>query len=125
MTVRGWIIFSQTNQKNITDSLVEAWAAPWLGTAGHKACLRAARALDSHDLINIANEIENIQHNVLLLWGEKDTFLDVSSGRRLVERIKSARLEIHPTGGHSLPIDQPEWVATRISNFLEEQTDAA
>ena len=113
-----------TNQEIITDGLLEAWAAPWLGTAGHQAYLRAARALDSHDLTNIEKEIENIQHDVLLLWGEKDVFLDVSSGIRLAENITSARLKTHPGGGHFLPIDQPEWVATQISNFLEEQTDA-
>ena len=112
------------NQKIITDGLIEAWAAPWLGVSGHKAYLRAARALDHQDLTEIRNEIEKIQQDVLILWGEKDAYLDVTSGDRLAKAISSARLEIHPEGGHFLPIDQPEWVANHISVFLEEQTNA-
>ena len=109
------------NQEFITDNLIEAWAAPWLGVSGHKAYLRAARALDHHDLTNIRDEIENIKQDVLILWGEKDAYLDVTSASRLAAGIRSARLETHPEGGHFLPIDQPEWVAKRISTFLEER----
>ena len=102
----------------LTDELVEAYVAPWMGLVGRQSYLRAARALRTEDLAEQMGAVEAISCPVLVLWGERDVFQDISYGQRLVDALPDARLEVCSDGGHFLPEDRPEWVAEQISSFV-------
>lgn len=102
----------------ITDELVDRYADPFRDLGGRMAYLRAARALDNRDLLDITDEIEAIDKPVLILWGDSDVFQDVEYGRRLADALPDARLVVIDEAGHFLPEDQPEVLAQHIRAFL-------
>ena len=55
----------------------------------------------------------------LLLCGAHDRVADPVCSQRLA-RAWNGHLEVHPEGGHDLPIDAPEWTAAHIVRWLHE-----
>ena len=53
----------------------------------------------------------------LVLASEGDRLVDPSCSRALAARWKAA-IELHPSAGHDLPLDDGEWVAGRIREWL-------
>ena len=51
---------------------------------------------------------------VLVLGSDGDRFVSPACPRKVASHL-GARLEVHPTAGHDLPLDAPEWVAERIA----------
>lgn len=102
----------------ITDAVVDRYADPFRDLAGRMAYLRAARALDNRDLLDMAGEIEAIGKPVLILWGASDVFQKVEYGHRLAGALADARLVVIDEAGHFLPEDQPEVLAQHIREFL-------
>lgn len=102
----------------ITDEVVDRYADPFRDLDGRMAYLRAARALDNRDTLDIAAQIEAIDKPVLILWGDHDVFQSVDYGRRLADALADARLVVIAEAGHFLPEDQPEVLAQHIRGFL-------
>lgn len=102
----------------ITDEVVDRYAGPFRDLEGRMAYLRAARALETRDTLDIADEIEAIDKPVLILWGDGDIFQSVDYGRRLADALADARLVVIDEAGHFLPEDQPEALAQHIREFL-------
>ena len=53
----------------------------------------------------------------LILSSEGDRFTDPSCSRRLAEHF-GAELRLHPSAGHDLPLDDPEWVAGQVASWI-------
>lgn len=53
---------------------------------------------------------------VLFLASEGDRMVSPACSRALATRY-GAPLHVHPTGGHDLPLDDPEWVADRLGGL--------
>lgn len=85
------------------------------------AYLRAARALNGHDLLDLAEEIDSIRRPVLILWGGRDRFQNISYGERLAAALPDAHLVVIEEGGHFLPVDRPREVAQHIRRFLDTE----
>jgi pimeloyl-ACP methyl ester carboxylesterase len=105
-------------KERITDAVVNLYADPFRDLEGRLAYLRAARALDNRDLLDIKKEVEAIDKPVLILWGAEDVFQKVEYGRRLADALANAQLHIIEEAGHFLPEDQPETVAHYVREFL-------
>ncbi len=58
-----------------------------------------------------------IDTNVLILSGGGDPFTDPSCPERLSAHY-GAPLRRHPTGGHDLSIDAPEWIAEQVRDWV-------
>lgn len=56
----------------------------------------------------------------LVLSSAKDRFTAPACSQHLAERF-SAILKVHPTAGHDLPLDDSEWVAREVREWLKEQ----
>ena len=54
---------------------------------------------------------------VLVLASIKDRMVDVRCSKAIAEKL-SAPIKFHPTAGHDLTLDDPEWVAERIHEFV-------
>jgi pimeloyl-ACP methyl ester carboxylesterase len=56
----------------------------------------------------------------LVLVSPQDRFVSAACSERLAARI-GAQVARHPTAGHAITVDAPEWVADEIGRFLEER----
>jgi pimeloyl-ACP methyl ester carboxylesterase len=81
---------------------------------------RKAQALLARNLSwsLIERRLDNLNHRVLLLWGEQDLYLDVGLANRFKEKIKNIRVEIIRDCGHSAHEEAPEKVNRFIIEFL-------
>jgi len=83
-----------------------------------KAFLRLARALNNEDLLAITDDLKTLALPTLLLRGEGDIFLSREICGRLRADISGSRLETVDTGGHFIQLDEPEWVAEHLTEFM-------
>lgn len=65
------------------------------------------------------SELHALDHPVLYLWGDRDTFGGPDSARRAAQATLNARLETIPGAGHMPWIEEPDLCAAEISRFLE------
>ena len=56
---------------------------------------------------------------LLILAGSRDRLVDPGCSRRLARAWQTAH-ENHPDAGHDLPLDQPDWVAQTVAQWLGE-----
>lgn len=54
----------------------------------------------------------------LVVWGDNDKVVPQSAGKRYVEALPDARLEIVKACGHCIDMEQPERLAKLITNFI-------
>lgn len=66
-----------------------------------------------------AEELRQIEHPVLFIWGDNDPFGDSEVGRRAVELMQNARLELIDAG-HIPWLDRPEVCADLAVDFLTQ-----
>ncbi len=59
-----------------------------------------------------------IEVPTLVLVGQGDRLAHPNCGRRLAAHY-GATLREHPTAGHDLPLDDPEWVAAAVREFVQ------
>ena len=57
-----------------------------------------------------------IKTPLLVLASLKDHMVDVRCSKVMAEKY-NARIKFHPTAGHDLPLDDPEWVAQQVKDF--------
>jgi len=55
---------------------------------------------------------------ILLLCSAADRMVDPACSRRIAETLATS-LAIHPSAGHDLTLDDPNWSAEQISNWLD------
>lgn len=55
---------------------------------------------------------------LLILAGGRDGLVDPGCSRQLARRWQTA-VDIHPAAGHDLPLDQPQWVAQTVAQWLK------
>jgi pimeloyl-[acyl-carrier protein] methyl ester esterase len=61
-----------------------------------------------------------LQQNGLILCSKKDRLVSINASNDLAQRLQWP-LEIHPDAGHDLPLDDAQWVAQRIAQWLAQQ----
>jgi pimeloyl-ACP methyl ester carboxylesterase len=54
----------------------------------------------------------------LILGSEKDRLVDPQCSRDAAKALL-AQLVMHPSAGHDLPLDDPDWVIEQIRNWLK------
>ena len=98
-------------QERATRELAVAYAEPFEEVEGRRAYLRAARALQTADLLSRSEEVEAIDLPVHIVWGTQDPFQPVEYGRRLADRLSRSRLTTWDDASHFVPEDVPERLA--------------
>lgn len=64
--------------------------------------------------------LHEIPHETLVILGDDDPLIPVANGHMLAERIPRAELQIVERAGHLLLWDEPERVAPRIGQFVNQ-----
>jgi pimeloyl-ACP methyl ester carboxylesterase len=101
----------------VTTEAVRAYAAPYMaGTESHRAFVASFDAMLWN---NLGELLKTIQNRVLILWGAHDNLLPAHYGENLHKSLPKSAYFVHPTGGHHLQEEEPEWVAEKIEDFLK------
>jgi 4,5:9,10-diseco-3-hydroxy-5,9,17-trioxoandrosta-1(10),2-diene-4-oate hydrolase len=66
------------------------------------------------------DELEKVQHQTLILWGDKDRLFPIEQIEATSQLIPNARLKRIQNAGHMLMLDQPEIFNKTVLNFLED-----
>jgi pimeloyl-ACP methyl ester carboxylesterase len=67
---------------------------------------------------NLYNELPNIKHPTLLLWGEDDEITTMDVARIFNKRISNSTLISVQKCGHAPMIEHPDWFASAIKDFI-------
>jgi pimeloyl-ACP methyl ester carboxylesterase len=95
---------------------IQAYVAPYTAsTDSHKAFVSAFDGLMWSDL---TSRLSLIQSHILILWGKNDKVLPFTYGEKLHHALPQSQYFVHPTGGHHLQEEEPQWVASHIARFL-------
>ena len=81
----------------------------WRGSLG-------ARGADAAALARSGERMRELAGPALVVWGEKDPFLEPAWAQRLAAALPSARAEVVPGAGHWPWVDDPSVVA-RVAAF--------
>ncbi|MFI0355821.1 alpha/beta fold hydrolase [Actinomadura sp. 9N407] len=95
-----------------------AYLAPWAGAAGQGRWVDQVAGVTDDDTREVAARLGEIGVPALVLWGERDQWLDPATGDRLAAAIPGARRTRIAGAGHFLPEDAPRATADALSAFL-------
>jgi pimeloyl-ACP methyl ester carboxylesterase len=101
----------------LDEELVRSVLAPYEGEEGGAKLVRAARALDPRQTVQIMPALREHRVPARVLWGEHDAYLSIDAvGRPLAELLGAELLPL--PGGHFLPLERPREVAAAVASFL-------
>ena len=102
------------------DEVADAYLAPWAGPEGQQRWIDQVVSVTWDDTREVVDRLGEITAPTLVLWGEQDGWLPVSTGERLAAAIPTARRATIQDAGHFLPEDKPEQAADEVLRFLDE-----
>lgn len=109
--------------KEMDDEALAPYLSPWLGESGQAAYYRQVAQFDERYTTEVEPLYNSIDLPVLILWGERDGWLEPSFGERLRDSIPGAWLQTVPEAGHFAMEDRPEDIAAALDRFFREETD--
>jgi len=62
--------------------------------------------------------LKTMRAPALIVWGDDDKVVPVSAGKRYLESLPDAHLEIVKSCGHAVDMEQPEALAKLVTNFI-------
>lgn len=66
---------------------------------------------------DVSHYLPTIKTPTLLIWGNRDRYVPVSRGKRMLKKMPNARLEIIPKATHGIHLSHAERVIELIKNF--------
>jgi pimeloyl-ACP methyl ester carboxylesterase len=61
-----------------------------------------------------------VQTPTLVVWGDDDKVVPISAGKKYVEALPNARMEIVKACGHCIDMEQPDTLARLVTNFISQ-----
>ncbi|PFA70447.1 alpha/beta hydrolase [Bacillus sp. AFS015802] len=99
----------------IDDEMMFGYLKPFLEDDIFKALTRMIR--DREGDLSV-NDLQNIQTPCLLVWGEHDRVVPLSTGHRLKQDIPNSKLVVLKETGHLVPEEKPTEVLGHIQEFV-------
>lgn len=116
--MRGFMPTGVLNKSAMTDDVIDLYLSPWSTEDGKRAFFRNLRRLNKEYTQAIADELKNLRHQTLVIWGDHDPFQKPEYATRLAVTIPGAELAWIKDAGHWLIDEKPDEVAECIKNFL-------
>jgi pimeloyl-ACP methyl ester carboxylesterase len=110
---------------NLGGDAFEAYLAPWCGEEGRRAFVRQALQVEERHTGEIEPRLACVEVPVLVVWGEKDGWLDPSLASRLRKEIPGSELKLIQEGGHFVQEDAPEVTAKALAGFFSGDGERA
>jgi pimeloyl-ACP methyl ester carboxylesterase len=85
-----------------------------------RAILSTLRAVPLHDAESTFRRMARTARPLLVLWGREDRVVPVEAADRARQVLPDAEIEIRDGVGHTLPVEQPDWVADRLRGFFSD-----
>ena len=104
--------------REVSDEVLAPYLAPWLGDEGQSAYFRQVAQFDERYTTEIEPLYGSVEPPVLIVWGERDGWLEPAFGERLHASIPGSRFRKIPEAGHFVMEDAPEVVAAALDEFL-------
>ncbi|WP_221566625.1 alpha/beta fold hydrolase [Alkalihalobacillus sp. TS-13] len=104
------------NPSLIDDDLINGYALPFNDKETFHALIRVLRHREG-DMQQ--EELQQINHPILLLWGKYDQVIPLPVGERMVNDLPNAKLKVYENAGHLLPEEIPEEISEEICGFLD------
>jgi pimeloyl-ACP methyl ester carboxylesterase len=101
---------------HMPEALIARYLAPWVGRDGVDHLLRVARVLDRDDMDEI--DLRALPHPTLILWGDRDPWVEGRVGDELANMIGGSRLVHLPSAGRLVPEDAPDMLADLMLDFI-------
>lgn len=112
------IILSLTSNNRISSDKQFELLKRWHNIAEQSpvSLINAFKQLLAAARFRFPKSVNHVQ--MLIIASRKDALVDYRSSVILANYVKQAHLVIHPTGGHDLALDEPNWLAQQISGFI-------
>jgi pimeloyl-ACP methyl ester carboxylesterase len=108
------------NRELIDDEMMFGYLKPFLEDDIFKALTRMIR--DREGDLSIA-ELKKIETPCLLVWGEHDRVVPLTTGQRLAKDLPQSRLVVLKETGHLVPEEKPDEVLQHIQQFVNSEAD--
>ena len=119
--MRGFMPQIAHNKDAMTDQVFDIYLSPWSSEVGKKALFRNFRRLNPEYMQAIVGDLKHLDHETLVMWGEKDAFQKPRYASKLQETIPNADLIWIKDAGHWLMEEKPEAVSCQLITFLDKQ----
>lgn len=116
--MRGFMPNGVYNKSAMTDEIIDLYLAPWSTEDGKRAFFRNLRRLNKEYTQAIADELQRLPHQTLVMWGDKDPFQKPEYAPKLVKAIPNAELVWIKDAGHWLIDEKPNEIGDHINQFL-------
>lgn len=104
--------------QNPSRELVDSLVAPFLGEEGQAAYYRHIAQFDYEYTDILGPLYPDLEIPLLVLWGERDEWVDIDQGRRLVDLAPDAELKTLPDAGHFAMLDTPGLFSSYLDGWL-------
>lgn len=108
---------SVANPDSMPARLVARYLAPYVGTEGVTHLLTLARALRREDVQEL--DLSRLRVPSLVVWGERDPWLDSGLAERIQGTIPGCALVRLPGVGHLVPEEAPDTLARLLVELAE------
>ncbi|MBH9965695.1 alpha/beta fold hydrolase [Rossellomorea oryzaecorticis] len=108
------------NRDLIDDEMMFGYMKPFLEDDIFKALTRMIR--DREGDLSI-RELKKIETPCLLVWGEHDRVVPLSTGHRLAGDLPQSKLVVLKDTGHLVPEEKPEEVLGHIRQFINSEAE--
>jgi pimeloyl-ACP methyl ester carboxylesterase len=116
-TIRLFLEHGLAKHATILDEeMVNTYYSPYQDPNAVICFLKSATALKDP---RIFNALAKRTTPTLLLWGKNDRVVRRSIIQKIQNQAPETILITHPTGGHHLMEDEPDWVNEQIRNFFD------
>ena len=95
-------------RKALSSQLPESW---YRGLLGLLECTLG---------IDLRPHLGSIECRTSILGAADDQVMPIEHSKALAAGIKGAELDIHPSAGHALILEDPDWLIERCRRFLED-----
>jgi len=103
----------------LTSEAVEMILEPWSSEEGKRALFRNLRRLNPEYTRAIADELADLPHETLVLWGREDAFQKPAYAERLRDAIPRAELVWIDAAAHWIMEEKPREVIEAVRGFLD------
>lgn len=115
---RDFLSSAYYNKDFVDDELIELYNRPFRLKDTNRSYLSILKSDTDYDFEGI---LASVEIPVLIIWGEKDTWIDIGDAYRFEESIEDATLKIIPGAGH-LPMEEKSGAVNKaIIDFMEDR----
>jgi pimeloyl-ACP methyl ester carboxylesterase len=109
-------------ERSMPVKLIARYLAPFAGRDGVNHLLTLASSIVSDDMEDI--DLRSVHVPALVVWGDKDQWVDGKTADRLVNELPDGRLVRLPGAGRLVPEENPEQLANLLLEFIKRRAVA-